>query len=121
MSLGPMGIASQALGLPMGKSAKKSTHRGRKPSGKPGASHLAALQAAHGSGDLGQAKTHALNYAKAIHTAMKPTMPGPIDEADTMGAPDEQDPQPMTMAKPASNPAQNRLALAKLAMSRRPK
>ncbi len=94
-----MSLASQMTGLPM----KKPTHRGRKPSGKPGASHLAALQAAHGAGNLAQAKTHALNYAKAVHQSMAGTAgsaSGP-DEPDVTGSLDEAEPASMMAIPPA--------------------
>lgn len=73
-----------------------STHRGRKPSGKPGAKHLTALQAAHGKGDFKAAKTHALNYAKEAHSHREPDeddapfhgMPAAMEKAEQPAAPD---------------------------------
>lgn len=81
------------------------THRGRKPSTKPGAKHLAALQQAHGKGDYKAAKTHALNYAKECHAHG-----GPAEEAAFHGMP-----APM---EPAAKP-DRRQALAKALLSRR--
>lgn len=86
--------------------SKVSTHRGRKPSGKPGATHLDALQKAHGSGDFKSAKTHALNYANAC------TKHGtPEQEAAFHGT---------TETTTAPNPINPRRAqLAKLVMGRK--
>lgn len=61
----------QSMNMGLGaKKAPKPTHRGRKPSGKPGAQHLSAQTAAHGKGDFAGAKSAALNYANAIHKHM---------------------------------------------------
>jgi len=81
--------------------------RGRKPSGKPGAKHLDALRVAHGKGDFKAAKTHALNYAKAVHS--QNAEPDADDAVDMMAA----------HATPPTSDARARLA--KLAMSRRSK
>lgn len=119
--MGPMGHAASVTGLPTGK-PKGKTHRGRKPSGKPGASHLSQLQQAHGSGDFKAAKTHALNYAKAVHIAPSSTdvlMGGGGDQesADDAMAPVAASVAPPTpIARP--KPTVSRAMLAKLAMSR---
>ncbi len=101
---------------------RKKTKRGRKPSGKPGSEHIAALQKAHGAGDFKAAKTAALNYAKAAHahvgtndSTVAPTNSPPMVEtdfgADTATPPGQSDIAP---AKP-----DRRAALAKIAMSRK--
>lgn len=102
-------IAAAATGMPSGK---KKTHRGRKPSGKPGADHLSNLQRAHGSGDLKAAKRHALDYAKAVHSHSEP------DADDATAMPGAAAP-PVAKAPPSNPPSNPRAALAKLAMSRR--
>lgn len=52
----------------MASGQKKKVRRGRKPSGKPGASHHAAMNQAYAAGDHAKAKSHALNFAKALHS-----------------------------------------------------
>lgn len=79
----------------------------RKPSGRPGSSHLAALQKAHGAGDFRAAKTHALNYAKECHAHG-----GPAEEAAAHGIALAAD------AKPATKP-DRRLQLARIAAGRK--
>jgi hypothetical protein len=82
--------------------------RGVKRSGKPGANHLIALQHAHGKGDFKSAKTHALNYAKAVHS-----------EASESPEEETSEPGSMAAAEQETPPPNKRAALAKLAMSRR--
>src|SRR5205085_2033062 len=94
---------------------KKSTHRGRKPSAKPGAQHLSALTQAHGRSDLKTAKVAALNYAKAVHTAMG--APAEAD-ADQIPGPDDQGNNslsvsmagPTTQSAPAPSTSMARMA-----------
>lgn len=100
-------IASQATGLPAGK---KKTHRGRKPSDKPGAKHLSELQRAHGAGDFKTAKIHALNYAKAAHSHAGET-------PDAIRA-EESSALPVASTTTSTKTPDRRAALAKLAMSR---
>lgn len=61
-----LALASQMTGLPVSSptSSTKKAKKGRQPSGRPGASHLKAMQDAHGKGDHKSARRHALNYAK---------------------------------------------------------
>lgn len=120
----PMSVGREFIGdgppkkrLPAKAPSAPKTHRGRKPSTKPGASHLGMLQQAHAAGDFKAAKTHALNYAKAVHAGA--TMPD--DSAtDGMSEPDTDDmpSSVMTGVPPApSKPAgPSRAMLAKLAM-----
>lgn len=68
------------------------THRGRKPSAKPGAMHLATLQQAHGKGDHHGAKIAALNYAKAMTQHLSGMASAPPDEPEPTNAPEETDP-----------------------------
>lgn len=114
---GPMGIASSVTGLPM-KAKKKAVHRGRKPSGKPGASHLAKLQQAHSAGNLAEAKTHALNFAKAVHQAMQGTEPD-ADDSMTATNPEPAAPSMAPMSAPPKPMGNPRARLAQLAMSRK--
>lgn len=106
----PVGTKTQTGGA----GAKKATRRGRKPSTKPGASHLSALTLAHGKGDLKAAKTHALNYAKAAHQAMMGTGGTATvepDADDISGEPGDgpapQDTQTMAAQSPAVAPGNN--------------
>lgn len=113
--MNPFGVASAVTGLPRGK---KKTHRGRKPSGKPGAEHLANLQKAHGAGDHKSARRHALEYAKATR---KHESDSEDEEAMEMVQPG---PPPSVHDTPISTPIKKpgldrRAALAKLAMSRK--
>lgn len=62
--MNPLALASQMTGLPVSSPKSKKAKKGRQPSGKPGASHLKAMQDAHGKGDHKAARRHALNYAK---------------------------------------------------------
>lgn len=131
----PVSVAREFIGD--GPPTKKATHRGRKPSGKPGASHLAALQKAHGAGNYGEAGTHALNYANAAKAHAKGVGVPPTDAmgqagnagadvddsgADSMGLATT---TPPTIGQPTAsrppNPANQpnaRAMLAKLAMTR---
>lgn len=96
---------------------KKKTHRGRKPSGKPGAQHLSALQLAHGKGDTKGAHRAALDYAKEL-TKHHKGMSEP--DADEMGGPSDNDMDDrMTIATPVKKAPDSRAALAKLAMRKK--
>jgi hypothetical protein len=64
----PVSVAREFVGD--GPPKKSGVRRGRKPSTKPGAQHLGALQKAHAAGDFKAAKTHALNFANALHAHM---------------------------------------------------
>lgn len=82
----------------------------RKRSGKPGASHLIAIQNAHGKGDFKTAKRAALDYAKACHQH------GNAEEEAEYHATAPS--QPMSMGK-ASGGTDRRAQLAKIAASRK--
>lgn len=117
-----MGVASQLTGLPVSSKPKAPTHRGGKARGKPGASHLAALQSAHGAGNFAQAKTHALNYAKAVHQATAVSPSAPVDDELSMAQPTAPSAAPSAPAAPfppKAPPTNQRAQLAKLAMSRK--
>lgn len=107
--MNPLQLASSVTGLPN----KKATRRGRKPSGKPGADHLAKLQAAHGQGDHKSARRHALDYAKATSRFES--------EADEpVGAKEEVDVPAGAMQANASAPKKSdRASLARLALGRK--
>ena len=120
----PNTAASAFTGLPAKK--KKPTHRGRKPSGKPGANHLDLLNKAHSAGDHAMARTHALNYAKATMGSAGPAQPASVADASTAGGPDNDADDVMSNASPSvvsaastPKPAFNRSALAKVAMGRK--
>lgn len=103
----PMGLAASLTGLPSGKRGKR---KGPKGNGRPGSEHLAALQKAHGAGDFKTAKTHALNYAKAVHKNAEP------DADETPASP----PVGFTaMPSPSAPPDGRRAQLAKLVMGRK--
>lgn len=75
-------MQSMNMGIPQ----KKKTHRGRKPSTKPGADHLSKLTQAHGANDHHGAKVHALNYAKAMTKHMG-TMPEEVGSVGDVASP----------------------------------
>lgn len=84
-----------------GKPAPPKGAKKRPGRGKPGASHLAQLTQAHGAGNFAQAKTHALNYAKAVHQHMNASAPMPMSEPDTDDVSVDAGPTPQPM-QPAS-------------------
>lgn len=112
-----MGSSLHAMHL--GLAPKKKARRTRKPSGKPGAEHISKLMAAHGAGDLKSAKSHALNYAKAIHGAMGQ----PAGEADAMQAPEPalpvKAPSIVSAGMPGAKPPG--ASMARMAMMKRKK
>lgn len=88
---------SAMTGIPTHGPKKKA----RRPK-KPGGNHLAQLTQAHGAGDYAKAKTHALNYAKSVHTHLS----------------EEADEAPMTNT-PAATPPAGVSSLAALMRSRK--
>lgn len=103
----------------------KPTHRGRKPSTKPGASQLGALQQAHAAGDFKAAKSAALNYANTVHTHLtsQPQAGNGMVNGMTMDDQDTTSDQMPAMSAPPSAsppkvPGNGRAQLAKLAMRR---
>lgn len=119
-------MISVSVANEFGAPKKKPTHRGGKPRGKPGSSHLASLQAAHGKGDFKAAKVHALNYANAIHkstTGSPPNAVGmpnePNDGAIAATGSDTATEQTGISPTPPAAASNNRATLAKLAMSLR--
>lgn len=128
--MNPFQVASQMTGLPTKKPKPKHV-RGNKGSGKPFASHIGAIQKAHGSGDLAGLKSHALNLANAVHKHLT-SVQTPPDETDIPGMAQSQDEpevfpamaqpskQMSVKSTPPGTPTSNsRATLAKLAMSRR--
>ncbi len=127
----PASVANEFINATPPKK-KPATHRGGKPRGKPGASHLAALQQAHGSGNFAQSKIHALNYANAVHQFTKPATnglgalgpsPDAVDPVEVGSTPssDTIDTSTEQTGMTAQSGNNNRAMLAKLAMSRRGK
>lgn len=111
--------AFQSMNMGLGaKKPTKPTHRGRKPSGKPGAQHMGALVAAHGKGDFHGAKIAALNYAKAMTqhlsglgaAATGGTETDPMDVGQTAVAPAA---PPITSAPKPAGPSMAQRAMMK--------
>lgn len=98
------------MGMPMGK---KPTHRGRKPSGKPGAQHLSALTAAHGKGDFKAAQHAALNYANAAVKHLKGQAQMEPGMADVTPVQQVSVNQPSTMPAKPAGPSMARMAMLK--------
>jgi len=108
--------ALQSMNIGMPPSKKKKTHRGRKPSTKPGAQHLAALTQAHGAGNLQGAKTAALSYANAVHKHMTGMASMTEPDADETGGPPDLDADDTT---PPTPPAPKAPSMARQAMMAR--
>ena len=93
-------------GLPTGR---KKTRRGpRKASAKPGASLLHALTQAHQAGNYAQAKTHALNFANALHQHLSGAAPsgaGPSLASDTLDPGASASPMTPTPSPTAGGPS----------------
>lgn len=101
---------SAMTGMPSGQK-KKPTRRGRKPSGKPGASHHAAMNQAYAAGDHAKAKSHALNFAKALHTHMT----GAVQPDAAIADPADQGMSPAPAAMPAAKPPAPKPGMGQLA------
>ena len=94
----PERVGSHSVSAHLGLSNKPKKRSGH---GKPGAHHLSALTHAHGAGDFAKAKTHALNYAKAIHQHMNASAPDPMPSPDADDVSVDAGPTP-TPSQPAS-------------------